>query len=192
MDIKISAMIAQNMALDESEYGLIDELIPVKAFPKGTILLQAGAVAHDAYFVIKGCVRSYQEVDGVDNTTAFFIEGDAVASLLSYNQQVPANHYLACVEDSQLAVLNYEKEQVLYKRFPELESLCRQHIELEYGKQQEVFSNYLTKSPEERYLLLMETQPELLHRVPQYILATYLGVKPESLSRIRKRIAQRT
>ena len=190
MEIKISDMIAQNMELKEGDAEVLDALIPVKEFAKGTILLRAGEIAKESYFVIKGCVRSYHLVDGEDRTTAFFVEEDAVSSLLSYTNQTPADHFFSCVEDSVLAVLNYHKEKILYEKYPEMESMCRLHIEQEYGKQQQILSDYLTKNPEERYLLLMKTNPELVNRVPQYILATYLGVQPESLSRIRKRIAQ--
>jgi len=191
MEYKTSTLIAENMSLSEDEAQLIDELIPVKEFSKGTILLEEGRIAKDCYFTIKGCVRSYYLVDGEERTTSFFVEEEAITSLTSYVQRKPANHYFSCVEDSVLAVLNYDKEKELYKSFPQLETLCRLSIEQEYGKQQEILANYLTKNPEERYLLLMKTKPELLQRVPQYHLASYLGVQPESLSRIRKRIAHK-
>lgn len=191
-EIAISDLIGQNMPLSIEESALLDKLIPIVHFPKGTILLEEGKISKDSYFAIKGCVRSYRIIEGEEKTTAFFVENDSIASLRSYNQQVPANHFLACVEDSVLAVLNYHKEKELYKRFPKLESLCRESLEAEYAQQQEVLANYLTKNPEERYLMLMKTKPELLNRVPQYLLASYLGVQPESLSRIRKRIAKKT
>lgn len=189
--MEISSFIAQEMPLTKEEMEGVDELIPVRSYPKGAVLLEAGMVSRDCYFILQGCVRSYQLVEGNDRTTSFFVEGDPVASLLSYTTQTPANHYLECVEDSVLAVLNYEKEKVLYARFPKFEALCRNNIEVEFGKQQVIFQHYLTKNPEERYLLLLETRPELLNRVPQYHLASFLGVQPESLSRIRKRIARK-
>jgi len=186
---RISTLMANDMNLTEEESLLIDELIPVKTFPKGTVLLEEGQVSRECYFTIKGCVRSYKIVDGVEKTTDFFIEQDSIASLTSYTQKTPANHYFACVEDSILAVLSYEREIELYRHFPQLESMCRVNIEADFGKKQEIIADYLTKNPEERYLLLMKTKPELIIRVPQYHLANYLGVQPESLSRIRKRIA---
>jgi len=189
--MKISEFITQEMPLTPEEVKIVDDLIPVLEFKKGTVLLEEGKICRDCYFTIKGCIRSYQYIDGNDRTTAFFVEGDPVASLLSYTTQTPANHYLECVEDSILAVLNYEKEKELYTRAPRFESLCRISIEEEFGKQQIILQNYLTRNPEERYLMLLETQPELLHRVPQYHLASFLGVQPESLSRIRKRIARK-
>ena len=191
MELKISDLIANEMSLSPDEIKVVDTLIPVKQFKKGQLLLLEGRIARECYFNIKGCVRSYQILNGEERTTQFFVEGDPIASLLSYLNKTPANHYFECIEDSTLAVLSFDNEQMLYKQHPKFEALCRNSIEQEFGKQQEILQNYLTKNPEERYLMLQETRPELLQRVPQYHLATFLGVQPESLSRIRKRIAQR-
>lgn len=190
MQYRISKQIAEQIPLTLEEQQLVDELVPVKTFSKGSVLLREGQVPRTCYFVIEGCVRSYYLVDGEEKTTAFYLEGDAVASLTSYLQQLPAPHYLACIEDCQLAVLNYEQEVQLYQYFPALERLCRVYMETAYGKEQHLLATYLTKKPEARYRLLIEQQPALLDRVPLYILASYVGVQPESLSRIRKRIAR--
>lgn len=190
-DLRISEFIAKEMAVTDDEAATLNECIPIYKYSKGTILLKEGQVSTESYFTISGCVRSYQIVDGDERTTAFYTEGMSIASLTSYVTKKPAAHYLACVEDCTLAVLSFEKEQELYEKHPKFEALCRHSIEGEFGKQQELLASFLTKSPEERYLHLQETSPELLNRVPQYHLATYLGVKPESLSRIRKRLASR-
>ena len=76
----------------------------------------------------------------------------------------------------------------MYRLFPRIESLCRIETEKKLGQFRELMAFYLASSPEERYLNLLNTRPNLLTRVPQYQLASYLGVKPESLSRIRGRI----
>jgi CRP-like cAMP-binding protein len=191
MEIKISEMMAREMPLTPEEAKFVDEMIPIQSFQKGEILLEEGQIARDCYFTIEGCVRSYQLIDGDERTTHFYVEGDPIASMTSYLNKTPANHYLACVEDSVLAVLHYDNELKLYKKLPRLEALCRTNIEQEFGKQQEILQHYLTKNPEERYLMLLKTRPELLQRIPQYHLASFLGVQPESLSRIRKRIAQK-
>lgn len=189
MPIDISTFIQSDIPLTEEEKQILIECIPVQNFPKGTILLKEGQVARNGYYNIKGCVRSYYLVDGEEKTTQFYTELQSIASHTSYVNQTPANHYLACVEDCVLAVLNYEKEKELCRRFPRFESLCRVALEEDFGKHQEMLSTYITSNPEQRYLHLLKNRPELLHRVPQHQLASYLGVKPESLSRIRKRIA---
>lgn len=191
MEYDIAALIGKFLPLQPEEQTALREGIPVRNFEKGTVLLREGQVARDSYFNLRGCVRKYYLVDGEEKTTEFFTEDQSVASLQSYVQKIPANHYLECVEDCVLAVLNYDKEMELYKKVEGFESLCRVSIEEEMGKQQEVLAKFITSSPEERYLNLLETRPDLIQRVPQYHLASYLGVKPESLSRIRKRIADK-
>mgnify|MGYP006293837183 FL=1 len=179
------------VSLTGAEAQTVDACIPVRTFERGTLLLRAGQVAADGYHIIEGCARLYYLIDGEERTTAFFTEGQSVASMTSYANQTPADHYIECVEDCTMLVLNYHQEKRLLQQHPRLESIFRVATEQEYGKNQALLAHYITKSPEERYLHLLETRPELIHRVPQYHLASYLGVKPESLSRIRKRLAKR-
>lgn len=189
MELRSSELFDSPLTPEEAK--IVDELIPIRTFERGTVLLRAGEVAREAYWNIKGLVRSYYLIDGEEKTVNFFAEGEAVASLSSYVNQVPADHYLECVEDTTLTVLRYDKEQELIEKVPVFESLCRVGVEQDFGKHQSALASYITKSPEQRYLHLLETRPELLQRVPQYHLASYLGVKPESLSRIRKRLTQK-
>ena len=191
MESDIVRLISRFLTLNEEESRAFTECIPIKSFAKGTILLREGQTSRDSYFVIEGCVRKYYIIDGEERTTEFYVEDESVASLQSYKNKTPANHYFECVEDSKLAVLSYEKEQELYKRVPKYETLCRMSMEEDFGLQQEVLAKFIISSPEERYKSLLETRPDLIQRIPQYHLASYLGVKPESLSRIRKRIANK-
>lgn len=177
---------ADNLSPEEARD--LDALVPIRTFKKGTVLLKAGQVATESYYCIKGCVHLYYDVDGNERTTAFYTEGQSIASLKSFVNQVPAEHYLACVEDCTLAVWAYSAEKELFRRHPRLESFCRFEVENDFGKAQEALAAFITRTPEQRYQDLMTARPDLLQRVPQYLLASYLGVTPESLSRIRKRI----
>lgn len=191
MKNEIAALIARYLPLSDEEREIIASSIPIKSFEKGSILLREGQISRESYFNIEGIVRKYHIVDGEEHTTEFYREDQAINSLLSYNLKIPAKHYLECVEHCRLAVLTYDKEQELFKKVNGFESLCRVSIEEELGAQQEKLAKFMTSSPEERYVNLMKQQPSLLQRVPQYYLASYLGVKPESLSRIRKRLSQK-
>ena len=79
----------------------------------------------------------------------------------------------------------------MYKRFPKLEAIAGTMMELNSGMAQEELASFITSSPEERYMNLLENRSDLLNRVPQHQIASYLGMKPESLSRIRKRIVSK-
>jgi CRP-like cAMP-binding protein len=174
--------------LTKAEMDIIYENTTVKAFKKGTILLKEGEVATNCYAVLKGCVREYYLIDGEEKSTAFFTEHQPVNSFTSYALQRPSKRFLECIEDSVLTVGTESLEKEMCRRIPRLTSIIRDEVEKEAGKTQDAFASFMTSSPEQRYLNLLEDRPELLNRVPQHQIASYLGIKPESLSRIRKRI----
>jgi CRP-like cAMP-binding protein len=188
MDKELTDIISSFPSLNEEEAKAIAENIIVKPFKKGTVLLNEGDISKECYMVLKGCVRQYYIIDGEEKTTAFFTEGQPVASFTSYINQTPSKHFLVCAEDCSLTVGTKEKEEEMCRQFPKLEPIIRSEIERNAGIVQEEYSAFITSSPEERYLNLLEKRPSLLNRVPQHQIASYLGIKPESLSRLRKRI----
>jgi len=176
-------------SLTEQEVKDIADNLIVQTFKKGTILLHEGEIANKCYFILQGCIRQYHLTDGEEKTTAFFTEEQAVASFNSASQQIPATHYWACVEDTVAMVGYLDKEQEMYQKFPKLALITRELMEQDFGKTQENFAAFIASSPKERYELLLKNRPDLLQRAPQHQIASYLGIKPESLSRIRKRIS---
>jgi CRP-like cAMP-binding protein len=179
------------MPLSQEEIEGIVETMTIKQFKKGTVLLKEGQISTEVYFVLKGCVRQYYLVDGEEKTHNFFTEEQWVISMNSFSQSKPSNHFLDCCLDSYLVVGNREKEEGLYKKFPKLETVSRRVMEKVFSEQQEIMSSYTTDTAEQRYLKLLKSRPDLFQKIPQYQIASYIGVKPESLSRIRKRILQK-
>ena len=188
MDDELLNLFSEFPSLNEQEIKAISENVVVRSFKKGTILLEEGQISKECYSVLKGCIRQYYLIDGNEKTTAFFTEGEAVASFSSYINQTPSKHYLVCVEDSSLTVGTKEKETEMISKFPKLEPIIRSEMEKNAGKAQEEHSFFITTSPEQRYINLIKNKPELLNRIPQHQIASFLGIKPESLSRLRKRI----
>lgn len=180
--------ISENKFLDPEQSKEIIKAIRIEKQPKGTILVKEGNLVKDCFFLIKGCVRQYHLIDGIEKTTFFFTEGQGFSSFKSAAKRVPSNHFIECLEDCTLAVISVDKELELYKKYPNFESLSRAGMEEQLGDYQEMMAKFITLKPEERYLDLLENRPDLINRVPQYQLASYLGVSPETLSRIRKRI----
>lgn len=164
------------------------ELITIKTLKKGEHLLREGEISAKSYSIVSGCVRQYYLVDGEEKTTFFYTEGQSIFSPNSTSERIPAKYYLSCVEYTTLSVISLDDQKKMYSRFPVLESLSRLSLQEELHNYQEMLATYITTCPEERYLNLLKFRPELLNRVPQYQLASFLGVTPESLSRIRKRI----
>ncbi len=187
--VKSDYDLCDNFHLSEEEKQSIGELSQVKNYKKGTVLLREGEYPTTCYLILKGLVRQYYLVDGEEKTIFFFAEDDSITSSTNANQRISSKFYLECIEDCELSQMNYENELELYRRIPRIEKLCRLSLEEKLANYQEMFAQFMVSSPEERYKNLMITRPDLLNRVPQYQLASYLGVKPESLSRIRKRIA---
>ena len=174
--------------LTPAEAQMVETLLQTAQYGKGANILRAGEVAIRCCFIHKGCVRQYYLVDGEERTTAFFTEGETLSSMLSFVRREPSRHYLQCVEDSVILFVTWEAEKKLFAAFPRLESLSRVSTTEQFGEYQENMATFLFSTPEERYLHLVNTRPELLQRIPLYQLASYLGVKPESLSRIRRRL----
>jgi CRP-like cAMP-binding protein len=162
----------------------------IRSFPKGTVLLRQGDRADRAFFVLSGCIRSYALKDGEDRTIDFFIEEEPVMPL-EYGRDESASHFLECVEATTLVVSTPDQEERMMAEHPQLKSVCLTMSEIMAAKLQESLARYRISTPEERYRELARKRPALLQRVPQYQIASYLGVKPESLSRIRRRIALR-
>jgi CRP-like cAMP-binding protein len=149
--------------------------------------LKEGQIAAECYAVIRGCVREYYIKDGDEKTTAFFTEGQAVNSFSSYTNQERSKHYLICAEDCLLTVGTQSLVDDMCERLPRLTTFLQSETEKEFGALQDRMASFMISTPEERFLELMESNPGLLNRVPQHQIASYLGVTPESLSRIKRR-----
>jgi CRP-like cAMP-binding protein len=191
MPHRLLAYFSAIMPLSAEESAAIAAGMCIRTFPEGTVLLSAGQISKECYFVLSGCVRQYYLVEGVEITSNFFTDEQWAVSLKSFSQQVPADHYFACGGETTLVIGNREKENALYQQFPRLETIARRVIEQAFSEQQQHLATYVTDTPEQRYLHLLDSRPDLIQRVPQYHLASYIGVTPESLSRIRKRLALR-
>jgi CRP-like cAMP-binding protein len=177
--------------LKEDEVDTIVKHTVLKQFKKGHILLKEGVVSLECYAVVKGCVREYYLKDGLEKTTAFFTEGQPVNSFSSYTNQVPSKHYLVCMEDCLLTVGTQNLVDEMCERVPRLAEFITEEVQKEAGVLQERMAKFMTSSPEERFEDLLTHNSNLLTRVPQHHIASYLGVTPESLSRIKKRYYQK-
>lgn len=183
--------ISRYIDLTDDEKNVLLSLNLFHSAKKGDILLVPGQRSNVNYFVLKGCLRKFYVVDGEEKTTAFYTELEAVTPPCVISK-TPSDHYLGCVEDVLMIVSNTEMEQEVNSAFPKFELMCRRLSEELLAKERIDFDAFKTSSPEQRYLALLEQRPDLLQRVPQHQLASYLGIKPQSLSRLRSRILQKT
>ncbi len=182
--------ISKYISLTDDEKNAILSLDIFRSVKKGTILLKEGQKSKDSYFVLQGCIRTYYVVDSEEKTTAFYTEMDALTPPCVISK-TPSEYYISCVEDTILTVSNSDMEVEVNSKFPKFDAMCKILSEELLAKQRIDFDAFKTSSPEQRYMNLIQNRPDLIQRVPQYQLASYLGIKPESLSRLRARITQK-
>ncbi len=176
-------------SLTEEQQLTIANEIKIDEFKKGTTLLRQGDVPTKCYFVLKGCIRQYSvNENGKEVTSNFYTEEQAIAVFNNHKLDKSSEYTFACLEDSILVVGDLDMEQVMYTKHTQLEIMTRKMIEENFGKVQEEFATFIASTPEERLKTLLLKRPELIDRVPQHQLASYLGITPESLSRIKKRL----
>lgn len=182
--------ISKYVSLTEEEKNAIVSLDIFHSVKKGTTLLKEGQSSKESYFVLKGCIRTYYVLDSKEKTTAFYTELEALTPPCVISQ-TPSEYYVSCIEDSILLVSNSDMEAEINGKFPKFEKMCRILSEELLAKERIDFDAFKTSSPEQRYQNLLQKRPDLIQRVPQHQLASYLGIQPQSLSRLRSRILEK-
>ncbi|WP_420386543.1 Crp/Fnr family transcriptional regulator [Roseivirga sp.] len=182
--------ISKYITLNEDEKEAIKSLDIFRVVKKGTVLLKEGEVSREGYFVLKGCLRTYYVIGGEEKNTGFYTEMEGITPQCVRTNE-PSEYYVSSMEDSIISVSTPEMEVEVFEKFPRFESLCRILSEELLAKEQLNFDIFRTQSPEQRYLSLTKNRPDLIQRIPQRHLASYLGITPESLSRLRARIQKK-
>ena len=185
------SFISKYISLTEDEKNVLLSLDLFHSVKKGTILLKEGQNTLNSFFVLKGCIRSYYIKDGEEKTTAFYTEMEALTPPCVISK-TPSDYYISCIEDCILLISNSDVSEEVNARFPKFEIMCMKFSEELLAKERIEFDEFKTSSPEQRYLNLMRKRPELIQRVPQHQLASYLGIKPQSLSRLRAIILEKS
>jgi len=181
--------LSKHTSSDELINNIVENIV-IQEYRKGDLLLREGDKVTKCYLILKGCIRSFVMKDGEEKTIEFYTEEQSV-SPPGFGKSIPSELFLECIEDTVVAIGTPEQEVEMFGKYPELESSSRKMAEEMMENHQSSFADYKVSSAEERYLKLLKERPELIQRVPQYQLASYLGVQPESLSRIRKRLVKK-
>ena len=189
---KVRDIVSSIEILTQEEIDTIVDITIVDSFKKGTILLREGQTPTKCYTVLEGCLREYQIKDGEEKSTAFYTEGEKCTSYVNNGRGVPSNHYWECIEDCILTISHKEFEDQLRTLVPRLDAIVTQIAMERLNHAKEEWSQFISSSPEERYLNLLQKRPHLLNRIPHHQIASYLGMKPQSLSRIRKRTLEKS
>lgn len=174
--------------LTEKEKQVFENAFSFRQVPKKFLLTREGQVAREIFFINKGLLRLFYNKDGEEITGFIFREGLFASCYESFLRQTPSLQNLETLEDCELLVLSFEKLEALYEKLPKINIMTRKVAEQRFINGQMILSSFLLDSPEERYRKFEEAHGDLLLRVPHHIIASYLGITPVSLSRIRKRM----
>lgn len=174
-------------ASEEEEFkGIISE---VKVARKD-FLIEPGQRVTSEYYVVKGCLQAYyRDQAGENHIIQFAVEDWWISDFESFFSEKPAQLYVQAIEDSVLLEIEKEALELLYARIPAFERFFRIKITGAFVALRNRILSTLQKTAKERYIEFCEIYPQIEKRVPNYQIANYLGLKPESLSRIRKELS---
>lgn len=174
--------------LTDEEWKLLEPNFRFLKLMKGEKLHSEGQVCNDVSFINKGLMKCYHIIDGKEYIEAFFSQNEYCSDYSSFLLREPGKLYLEALEDCELVLLDYNTVQLLYDKVKNFQKFGRLMAEFLFTQISIRNNALLFESPEQRYLKFSKNRPDLLQRVPQYMIASYLGITPEALSRIRKRI----
>jgi CRP-like cAMP-binding protein len=156
---------------------------------KKNFLIEPGDLVNSEYYVVSGCLKAYYlDENGDKHIIQFAVEDWWISDFEAFFNKVPAKLYVETIEDSVLLAINREALEILYTRIPKFERFFRIKTTNAFVSLRTRILSTLQKSGKERYLEFCESYPKIEQRVPNYHIANYLGLKPESLSRIRKEV----
>lgn len=178
--------IRKYVTVTEEQEELILSRIQSEKIRKKTVLQKEGQVSQSIYFVEKGLLRNFFiNEKGAEQTCQFALENWWIGDFLSFDLQTPSHFSIQSVEDAEIIILTKKDQQYLLTEFPELEKYFRIMMQRSYGALQLRIKYLYDQSGEERYRHFSSLFPGFIQRIPQYMLASYLGFSPEFLSKIR-------
>jgi CRP-like cAMP-binding protein len=174
--------------LDEKEKDFLKTVFKVKTFKKGEYFLKEEQVCKEVGFVVKGLVRYFINNDGEEQIYDFAKQGSFMCNYESFLDHSQSNKNIQCIEDSILLTISFDNLQSLHDNLKEGQKLGRIILEQKFVDAIKKVTSLYTHQPEQRYLHFIQSYPDLQQRIPQYYISSFVGVKPQSLSRIRKRL----
>lgn len=159
-------------------------------FQTGEDISMFNRLADHFYFVEQGLIRSYRIIDGDDFSYNFFLAGDICVDYESVLKKTPSQHYFEVLAPTKVIKYSYSKVEALFEEHPRIERIARKMAESAYVRVVERVKEFQSDSLEQRYLNLIENHEDIFHSAPLQHIASYLGVKPQSLSRTRAKIVK--
>jgi CRP-like cAMP-binding protein len=185
-------IMSQTINIDQDEWEAFEPYIFTKKIKKRENLLKEGQICNEISLVLRGAFRQYHLIDGEEKSTFFFFENHFACNYESFLTQLPSDVTIEALEDCEILYFSADVLHRLYRLYPKYEVFGRLIAETVYLCAMERLKTFLLNSPEERYRKFLQHPDSdvILERVPQHYIASYLGITPVSLSRIRARVAR--
>jgi CRP/FNR family transcriptional regulator, anaerobic regulatory protein len=176
------------VSFSDDEFDKLLKLFHPLRIAKKDHWFKQGSICSEIAFVVDGCIRTVYEKNDVERTGQFFFENSWYTDYESWLTKHPSIVSVEAIEPSELWLVPFSSLEKLYNEIPRFERLGRILAENTIIRIRNRNLSLLNDSPEERYLQLLKERPKVIERIPQHLIATYLGIEPETLSRIRKKI----
>ncbi len=178
--------------LTEQELDTFNQSFEFRKYPRKTLLLSAGEICDFEAYINKGCIRSYFiNEDGAEVTLQFATEDWWVSDIASFHERTPSKVFIETLESCELLILTPVTKEALLSKVPKFERIFRIMIQRNLARLQERLFLTITTEGTQKYLDFVQRYPQIIQRVPQHYIASFLGITPEFLSKVRKKISER-
>ncbi len=186
---QIDKYVARCIHLNEAESEFFHSVLQPKNLKKKTFLLHENEVCQFETYIIKGCIRTfYVNENGFEVNLQFAIEDWWVGDVASFSEGKPSRMFIQTMEDCEVLMIGREQKEALFQRVPKFERLFRLIIQRNLAALQNRFFSTVSQPAEVRYLEFLEKYPTIPQRIPQHYIASFLGISPEFLSKIRAKL----
>lgn len=175
-------------SLDESELDALQDYAVFRTYRKNEVIVNETSLTRDILFVLNGTLRVFYDFNGVDKTIFFHSKGAFVWSCNNCTIQIPKNENYQALEKTTLLHFDKSKMDEMFRLFPKLERIARLGAENVLMEYQQLIASHIVLSPKERFLELMDENKALFQKAPQKYIASYLGISPETLCRIKRNV----
>jgi CRP-like cAMP-binding protein len=185
--------VSRYITLTDDERDTFTSLLERKMVPRKTVLLRAGDICQFEGYIVKGCARIYHiDINGCEIILSFAVEDWWISDIASFHEQKPSKFFIEALEKTELLMLSARSKQRLLNEIPKFEHVFRMLVQRNLCTIQNRLVSTIGKSAMERYVEFVTLHPTVPPRVPQYHIASYIGVSPEFISIIRRRLASKT
>lgn len=189
---QINQHISRCAIIANTDLELFNSRLKHKILKKRTFLLRQGEICKFEAYIVKGCVKKYYiDQNGDEVILQFAVEDWWISDIGSFSEQKPSNFFIETLEETELLIVDFESKELLFKEIPQLEHVFRIMVQRAYSVLESRFYAMVAHSAERRYLDFIKNYPSIPQRVPQQQIASYLGITPESLSRIKTNLLKK-